>query len=67
MVALCSFLADPDDQAAETARQLAAAEADVQRFRGVLARPSVTGSWADKIGWQLEAAARAVARLRRQA
>jgi hypothetical protein len=29
---------------------------DVQRFKGVLARPNVTGTWAEKISWQLRAA-----------
>jgi hypothetical protein len=65
MVALAtSFLTDPWTPAeiADLDREIAQLRNDVSHLRGVLKRPDVTGTYAQKIGWQLEAAERGLAR-----
>lgn len=47
----------------DTTVELAAARADVHRFRGALARTEVDGEWAWKLRMQLAAAERWVGRL----
>lgn len=60
-----SFLTWTPEEIADLDRDIARLHDGVLELRGVLARPNVTGTYAVKVGWQLAAAERGLARYQR--
>lgn len=64
MVAIAASLLAPwtPDELADLDREIARERESVLHLRGVLKRSGVTGTYAIKVGWQLAAAERGLAR-----